>query len=108
MEPTTLYTPDLEGAPGGAATSRADVVTLREDTPTGAKTMLVRLHAGGEIVPHGHAAPVQHFVLGGHCECDGKTLSAGTYVLYPAHSSLSRIRSEEGAEILIVLDPESP
>lgn len=107
MEPTILYAPDLEGEAGGDATSNADVVTLREDTPSGAKTLLFRLHAGGEIVPHGHAAPVQHFVLGGHCECDGKTFGPGTYVLYPAHSTLARISSQEGAEILVVLDPES-
>ena len=58
MEPTILYAPDLEGKPEAETTSRADVVTLREDTPSGARTLLFRLHAGGEIVPHGHAAPV--------------------------------------------------
>lgn len=107
MEPRILYTPDLEGRPGPASAANAAVVILREDTPIGARTMLVRLHAGGEIVPHAHGAPVQHFVLGGHCESDGRTLSAGTYVLYPAHSSIGRISSREGAELLIVLDPES-
>jgi membrane-bound ClpP family serine protease len=107
MEPIVLYTPDLEAKPGPESATNADVVTLREDTPTGARTMLVRLHAGGEIVAHAHGAPVQHFVLGGHCESEGRTLSAGTYVLYPAHSSIGRISSQEGAELLIVLDPES-
>lgn len=107
MEPMILYTPDLEPRPGPESTRNADVVVLREDAPAGAKTMLVRLHGGGKIVPHAHAAPVQHFVLGGHCECGGATLGAGTYVLYPAHSSIGRISSQEGAEILIILDPET-
>lgn len=107
MEATTLYTPDLEGDPHSDFAKNADVVTLRADTPTGAKTMLVRLHAGGEIVAHAHTGPVQHFVLGGRCECDGNTLGAGTYAFYPAHASIGPISSEEGAELLILLDPES-
>jgi quercetin dioxygenase-like cupin family protein len=107
MEATVLYTPDLEGSSEPSFTTDADVVILREETPTGAKSMLVRLRPGGEIVPHVHTGTVQHFVLGGLCECDGKTLTAGTYAMYPPHASIGRISSRDGAELLILLDPES-
>jgi quercetin dioxygenase-like cupin family protein len=106
MEPTVLYTPDSKGKAWSEVATNADVVTLRDDTSRGARSILVRLRAGGEVVAHAHAGPVQHFVLDGSVECDGKTLEAGTYVHYPAHSSFGRMTSKDGAELLILLDPE--
>jgi quercetin dioxygenase-like cupin family protein len=55
----------------------AEVQILRDERDGGAGTMLVRVEPGGEIRPHNHLAPVQHYVLEGSYETGGRVLRAG-------------------------------
>ena len=86
----------------------AEVKVLREEAEGGAKAMLVRLAAGGQIAPHAHVATVQHYVLEGECESQGKTLAAGTYRCLPGHADVAPISTKSGATILMIYDPICP
>ena len=82
-----------------------EVTTLRDEPSGGPRTLLVHIPPGGRIEPHAHVAPVQHLVLAGSYEIDGDILDAGTYRLYPDHTSLPEITSKDGASILMIFDP---
>lgn len=69
------------------------------------RTLLVRLAPGGELRPHCHQAPVQHYVLEGAYETQGRTVTAGTYRLIPGGSDVALIHSKGGAVILMIMDP---
>jgi len=105
MEEVTLDTSqmqwdELRGFPG-----TAEVKDLREESQCGAKTMLVRLPAGGHVVPHTHPGAVQHYILEGEYESEGRTFRAGAYRLLPEHADVPPISSEHGATLLIIYDP---
>lgn len=69
------------------------------------KTLLVRLAPSGELRPHCHQAPVQHYVIEGAYQTQGRTFSAGTYRFIPANSDVAPIHSKEGVVMLMVFDP---
>lgn len=104
-ESKILYTPEVSGEKDGDFPGNAEVLKLRDEPRLGAATYLVRLPAGGEIVPHSHGAAAQHFVLEGECESGGEMRKAGTYHLIPAHESVGPVTSSKGAALLIILDP---
>jgi quercetin dioxygenase-like cupin family protein len=83
---------------------KGEVTVLREDGKGGAKTIIVRLPAGGQIIPHSHVAAVQHYVLEGECETQGKTLGRGAYRFLPKHADVSTIFTKDGVTILMVYD----
>lgn len=83
---------------------KGEVTVLREEGKGGAKTMIVRLPAGGQIVPHSHVGAVQHYVLEGECETQGKTLGRGAYRFLPKHADVSTIFTKGGVTILMVYD----
>jgi hypothetical protein len=83
---------------------KGEVTVLREDGKGGAKTIIVRLPAGGQIIPHSHVAPVQHYVLEGECETQGNTLGPGAYRFLPEHADVSTIFTKEGVTILMIYD----
>lgn len=83
----------------------ADVKILRQETACGAKTMLVRVPPGGQIVPHGHRGVVQHYVLDGYYEANGHLYSTGSYRMMPAHFDVPPITTEKGVTILMIYDP---
>ena len=91
---------ELPGFPG-----RADRKILREEPSTEAKTMLVRLPPGGEIVPHGHRGVVQHYVLEGQYKSNGKLFGPGSYRMMPEHYDVQTISTESGVTILMIYDP---
>ena len=78
---------------------------LRDEDGNSARTLLVRLHAKGKIVPHVHVAAVQHYVLEGEYESEGSIYGAGTYRLIPGHANVAPISSQNGATILLIYDP---
>ena len=104
-EPTVMYTPELQGEKDKPFPGTAEIVTLRDDPESGAATYLVRLPAGGQIVPHSHAASAQHYVLEGECESEGTVRRTGTYHLIPPHATVGPVTTRDGAAILIILDP---
>lgn len=98
------FTPDLEGERSALFPGDAEVATLRADPDGGASTLLVRLPPGGRIEAHRHPAPVQHYVLSGQYESDGRSFKVGTHRLVP-NGHLAPITSSEGAVILMIYDP---
>jgi hypothetical protein len=50
---------------------------------------------------------VQHYVLEGECETEGKPLGKGTYRFLPKHADVSAIFTKEGVTILMIYDPAS-
>jgi hypothetical protein len=83
----------------------AMVKVLREDSRTGARTMLVRLGRGDQISPDVHPADVQVLLLDGECDIAGRVHCEGSFCVLPGEAEELRIRSDTGAEILLVFDP---
>jgi len=81
-----------------------EVTVLREEGSGGAKTIIVRLLAGGQIVPHSHVGVVQHYVLEGEYETQGKILGKGAYRFLPGRADVSTIFTKEGVTILMIYD----
>jgi hypothetical protein len=67
--------------------------------------MVVRLPAGGEILPHNHLGVVQHFVIEGQYETQGKTFETGCYHLFPKNAEVSKISTKNGVTIMMIYDP---
>jgi hypothetical protein len=83
---------------------KGEMTVLRDEGKSGAKTIIVRLPPGGQILPHGHVAPVQHYVLRGECETEGRVLGQGAYRFMPEHAEISPIFTKEGVTILMIYD----
>jgi hypothetical protein len=58
-----------------------------------------------EDLPHTHLAAVQHYVLEGEYESEGKTFAAETYRLLPKNFDVAPISTEGGVTILMIYDP---
>jgi len=86
---------------------KGEVTVLRDEGKGKAKTIIVRLPAGGQIIPHSHVAPVQHYVLEGEYETQGKTLGRGAYRFLPKHADVSTIFTKDGVTILMIYDAAS-
>jgi hypothetical protein len=97
--PGEMLWQELRDFPG-----KGEMTVLRDEGKSGAKSIIVRLPAGGQILPHGHVAPVQHYVLEGECETEGKALGQGAYRLMPKHAEVSPIFTKEGVTILMIYD----
>ncbi|MGP0593054.1 cupin domain-containing protein [Nitrospira sp. T9] len=98
----TLYTGwrELHEFPG-----TGEVKVLREESNRGAKTIVVRLPAGGQILPHNHLGVVQHFVIEGQYETQGKTFEPGSYRLFPTNAEVAKISTKNGVTIMMIYDP---
>jgi hypothetical protein len=86
---------------------KGEMATLRDEGKGKVRTIIVRLPAGGQIVPHSHVGTVQHYVLEGECETEGKALGKGTYRFLPKHADVSAIFTKEGVTILMIYDAVS-
>ena len=82
-----------------------EVKVLRDSPKSGAKTMIVKLPPGGRVEPHSHPAVVQHYVLEGEYEQQGKTYARGAYRMLPQHADMSEITTGQGATVLMIYDP---
>ncbi|MCO6429440.1 MAG: cupin domain-containing protein [Deltaproteobacteria bacterium] len=105
MEAHSAYVPGLEWERLTEFPGEGEVKYLRHHEPNKASTILVRLPAGGCISPHGHTAAVQHYVLEGEYESEGKIYGAGTYRLLSGRSDAAEITTQNGVTILMVYDP---
>ncbi len=105
MDEVVCRTKDMKWEELRAFPGRADGQVLREDSATGAKTLLVRVPAGGEIIPHGHRGIVQHFVVEGQYQSQGKDFGPGCYRLMPPNHDVSTITTKAGVTILMIYDP---
>lgn len=83
---------------------KGEVTVLRDEGKGKARSMIVRLPAGGQIIPHSHVGVVQHYVLEGEYETQGKTLGRGAYRLLPKHADVSTIFTKGGVTILMIYD----
>jgi len=108
MDESIHHTDDMSWRELREFPGTAEVKILREEPEGGAKAMLVRLAAGGQIIPHSHTAAVQHYVLEGQYETQGKTFAAGTYRCLPGHTDMAPISTKSGATILMIYDPICP
>jgi hypothetical protein len=99
------YTPEMAWEPSPLFPGYAEVKILRSEAEGGARTLLVRLPPGGKIVPHSHLAAVQHYVLDGEYETEGKIFRAGAYRLLPKDADVGTIYTQKGAMILMIYDP---
>lgn len=86
---------------------KGEVAVLRDEGKGKARTIIVRLPDDGQIVPHSHVGTVQHYVLEGECETEGKPLGKGTYRFLPEHADVSVIFTKEGVSILMIYDAVS-
>lgn len=107
METLTRSTPQMRWERLRRFPGTGEVKDLRDEPKCGAKTMLVRLPAGGYLAPHSHPGAVQHYVLEGEYESGGQIFKAGAYRLLPAHSDVAPIFSEVGVTLLVIYDPIS-
>jgi hypothetical protein len=105
MKEATIHTRGLQWQELRAFPGTAQVKLLRDDPSGGARTMLVRVPPAGQIVPHKHMAPVQHYVLEGEDETGGETCGTGTYRFLPADANVGSIATKGGVTILMVYDP---
>jgi hypothetical protein len=48
---------------------------------------------------------VQHYVLQGEYETEGKTFAVDTYRLFRPHANVPEISTRKGATILMIYDP---
>jgi len=97
--PGAMVWQELREFPG-----KGEVTVLRDEGKGRAKTMIVRLPAGGQIIPHSHVGVVQHYVLEGECETQGKPLGRGAYRFLPKHTDVSAIFTKSGVTILMLYD----
>lgn len=77
------------------------VKVLHTDHEAGVQTSLWRLDAGARIPAHPHDQDEECYVLDGVLEHRGKQFEAGDFMMAPAGSRHSQIRSPEGALMLI-------
>ena len=78
---------------------------LREESLSDAKTLLVRIPAGGEIHPHSHRGIVQHYVLEGQYHTKGQVFGSGSYRRMPAQHDVAPMTTKSGVTILMIYDP---
>jgi quercetin dioxygenase-like cupin family protein len=106
MGEVTLYTPEMKWESHNLFPGDAELKILRSEAEGGgATTLLVRLQPGGKIVPHSHLGAVQHYVLDGEYETEGKTFTAGAYRLLPKNADVGTISTPTGATVLMIYDP---
>lgn len=105
MDDHTLYTAEMTWEKLTEFPGDGEVKRLRDRERAKGKTILVRLHAGGRVTPHSHTAAVQHYVLEGEYESEGKIYGAGTYRLLPGHADVADISTQNGVTTLMIYDP---
>ena len=99
---TDLNTNKLAWESIPAFTGTAEAKVLRDDGTDKAKTMLVRLQAGGCVIPHSHVATVQYDIYDGEYESEGRTYAAGTYGVLLAHTDVAEITTQNGVVMLMI------
>jgi quercetin dioxygenase-like cupin family protein len=78
---------------------------LRKDPGRGAKSMLVRIAPGEEIKSHSHVGLVQHYVLEGSYEAEGKEYGPQVYRCFPPHADIPTISTKSGVTVFMIYDP---
>jgi anti-sigma factor ChrR (cupin superfamily) len=105
MEEIALDTHDLSWEELRLFPGTGEMKMLRDESQGRGRTVLVRLPAGGKIVPHTHLGAVQHYVLEGEYETQGRSFPAGAYRLLPKDVEVTPISTRNGATILMIYDP---
>jgi anti-sigma factor ChrR (cupin superfamily) len=105
METQTVYTPDMAWEANARFPGGADAKVLRQEGERKAKTLLIRLSPGRRMTSHSHIGTVQHYILQGEYEAEGKRYDVGTYRLFHPHTDVPEISTRRGATILMIYDP---
>jgi hypothetical protein len=105
MEAQTVHTSDMAWEATTRFPGTAEIKVLRHEGDRKARTLLVRLGAGGRVTPHSHIGTVQHYVLEGEYEAEGKIYGVGTFRLFHEHADIPEITTRKGATILMIYDP---
>jgi len=72
----------------------------------GGQTFLLKLEKGFEMEGYTNIATEQHFVLEGQYEEEGMVYPAGLTRLIPKNTTHGTIKSDHGAVVLVIWDPE--
>lgn len=107
MDATTVQTTELSWEELTSFPGKGQTKVLRDEGKSNAKTLLIRIQPGGEIVPHAHTAAVQHYILEGEYESEGKFYGEGTYRLLGGHANVAPISTQKGVTLLLIYDPVS-
>jgi anti-sigma factor ChrR (cupin superfamily) len=91
---------EMRGFPSGV-----EVKILRMDFRSGAKTILVKMPPGGQILSHRHETVVQHFIVEGGYETARHAFNTGTYRLIPQDTNIPDIDAKNSVTFLLVSDP---
>jgi hypothetical protein len=105
MEVQTVRTPEMAWEATTQFPGTADAKVLRDEGEGEARTLLIRLSAGGSVTPHSHIGTVQHYLLEGEYQAEGRTYGAGAYRLFHPHADVAEITTKTGATILMIYDP---
>ncbi|MBN2090472.1 cupin domain-containing protein [candidate division KSB1 bacterium] len=73
----------------------------------GARTFLLKVPPGFDMEAHAHINSEQHFVLSGEYESEGQKFRKGTYRFIPSRMNHGPFTSKNGAEILVIWEPEN-
>jgi len=105
MEQHVTYTPEMPWEALTEFPGEGEIKRLRDQGTGRGMTIMVRLPAHGHITPHAHTAAVQHYVLEGEYESEGKVYGAGTHRLLPGGADVADITTQGGTTILMIYDP---
>jgi anti-sigma factor ChrR (cupin superfamily) len=103
-----IYTANIDWRELREFPGTAEVKILRDVSDGGARTMLVRLPPGGQIVPHSHLGVVQHYVIEGEYATRGQSCPAGTHRRLAKQAEVDPISTQDGVTILMIYDPVKP
>jgi anti-sigma factor ChrR (cupin superfamily) len=104
VEGTQMYS--LRASELGWTTSEIPgifVKVLSLDRDRNRATLLVRAKPGAVYPPHRHSGPEDCYVISGTVRVAGQTLHAGDFHHADAHSDHGELRSDTGAEVLLVV-----
>ena len=68
------------------------------------RTVLLKLPAGFNMLPHSHVITEQHFVIKGEYESNGSVISAGSYQVFYPGDEHGPFKSKDGALVLVIWD----
>ena len=105
MDQHVAYTPEMPWEKLTEFPGEGEVKRLRDQGSGMGMTLIVRLPAHGHITPHAHTAAVQHYVLEGEYQSEGRVYRAGTHRLLPGGADVADISTQNGATVLMIYDP---
>jgi anti-sigma factor ChrR (cupin superfamily) len=92
-----------EGYPEGAMQK-----SLYDGSDLALRCMLLKVQPGWTMGEHSHIGTEMHYILEGEYSNRGKTFSAGSFAVIPAHTNHGPFNTAQGAVILVIRINETP